>query len=228
MKYKFVLLDADNTIYDFDKASKAAFFEAMSDNKIVIPEESFHRYYEINNLMWELFERGEMPKQMIETERYSRFFSEYGVSGDPVAVNNSYVNRLATHAELIDGAEEVLALLKNAGLRLFIITNGIESVQTGRYSRSPLSKYIEQIFISEVIGYQKPMKEFFDAVYGKIPGFEKNSAIVVGDSLTSDILGANNAGLPAVWYNPKGKTNSGLAIADFEIKRLSELNDLLI
>jgi len=129
--------------------------------------------------------------------------------------------------KLIDGALDVCRTLSGA-CRLYIVTNGIKSVQTRRFSASALKDFFSGVFISEEIGFEKPHRSYFEAVARQIEGFAPQSTLIIGDSLSSDILGGINAGLSTCWFNPEGKkAPEGLTI-DFEIAALHELLPLVL
>lgn len=128
--------------------------------------------------------------------------------------------------ELIEGAQEVLDWLFPR-YDLYVVTNGVEATQRNRLKLSGLDRFMKDIFVSEAVGYQKPQTEFFDYCFQRIPDFQREKTMIIGDSLTSDIQGGNNAGIAACWFNPAGKHNiPGLRI-DREIRNLRELKDFL-
>lgn len=214
MRYDILLFDADNTLFDFTAGEKAAFTEAMNANGVNVEEGMVERYSEINERCWKELERGEIDKKTLVVKRYALFLQHYRLALDAAKVNEDYKNALATQAILIEGALELVKRLSEQA-EVYIITNGLTEVQKGRFSRSPITGYIKKIFISEQMDCKKPDKLFFDMVEREIPGFEKHRAVVIGDSLTSDIQGANNAGIDAVWYNPEKKK----APAGYRIKK---------
>ena len=142
-------------------------------------------------------------------------------------MNALYKERLSEKSILMKDAEEVIKTLSARGYRLFIITNGDAKVQTGRFSKSPLTPYFEKIFISEVIGYQKPSPKFFEAVAEAIPAFDKEKALVIGDSETSDVAGANLFGIGACHMAEKSPPLSERVHAAYTIHALEELYALL-
>lgn len=203
MKYGIILFDADGTLFDFKKCERSALQLALSELSLPNGDTYIERYSEINELMWKRLERGEIEKSRLAVERFEVFLRELSLHGDAARLSELYKARLSEQAYLIEGAESVLSEL-SAEHRLFIITNGIKSVQEGRMSRSPIKKYFEKVFISEELGFEKPRREFFDKVASGISGFSADNAIVIGDSLTSDIQGGINAGIDTCWYNPQG------------------------
>lgn len=202
MSYKILLFDADNTLFDFDAAAKLAFFDMACKYGFAATDENYAIYEKINLDCWHEIERGG-DKQSLLLKRFATFFDAIGINGDVPAINQDYLTALSQKGILYDDTKKLLSTLKAHNKRLFLITNGVESVQKGRLEKSDISLYFENIFISEKIGISKPHKLFFDFVERQIPDFNKQETLVIGDSLTGDIAGANNAGLHCVWFNNK-------------------------
>ena len=211
MKYKYILLDIDNTLFDFDACERQAFYRAMTELGVP-PTEALHsRYSAINDACWRALERGEMTREALQAARYRRLAEEFSLSFDPDEANDLYLTHLAQTDTLYPGASDFVKALAEMA-EIHIITNGLARVQTGRLQRSPLYPFFKKVFISEQVGAAKPDPAFFEAVATEIDGFDKSRAIVIGDSLTSDIKGANNARIDCIWYNPKGKAKGGETI----------------
>jgi 2-haloacid dehalogenase len=204
MKYEFLLFDADHTLFDFNKSEYLALKSALEACGCPSGDDVIERYSEINVRYWKMLERGEIDKISLKLARFVEFGREYGFEDKAVALSDLYMENLAKESHLFDGALEMIAKLAQ-NHRLFIITNGVKSTQDGRFSVSPITKYFEKIFISELIGAEKPSRDFFLAVENGIEGFDKSRAIVIGDSLSSDIKGAINSGLDCIWFNPSEK-----------------------
>ena len=222
---EFVFLDLDDTILDFHKAERIAIGKTIGSFGVEPTEAVLSRYHLINNAHWEKLERGEITREEVLVNRFAVLFAELGVSVDPRACAKTYEGNLSVGHYFLPGAEEAVKALHKK-YRLFLASNGTAAVQQGRLNSAGLYPYFEQVFISQEMGYNKPAREFFDACFARIPGFDPARAIMVGDSLTSDILGGKNAGLPAVWVNPEGK-NCGEIRPDFVIGGIGELEGLL-
>lgn len=208
--YDLVLLDADGTLFDFDTAAASAFRATCAEAGIdaaVVDGGLFERYLEINHALWAALERGEIDKESLKAERFRRLFSERDITAGPVAFSDRYLVHLAEGAQLLDGAESFVRSLAGAGMALAIVTNGIASVQRGRFFRSPLAALIPHLFISEELGAEKPAAEFFAEAFRRFgrDAAEKDGVIVIGDSWAADIVGALGFGLDALWFNPAGK-----------------------
>ncbi len=226
MRYEYLLFDADNTLFDFDRAERHAFAASCKAAGLTDSDELLRRYSVHNNACWTMFDRGEASKEFICVERFRRFFAELGVDADPAAANEAHLATLATCAFPTPHSLEVCARLSKTH-RLFLITNAVASVQRGRLARAEVRPYLEAAFISEEAGAQKPTKAYFDYVFAHIDGITRENCLVIGDSLTSDIQGANNYGLPCCWYNPKRAPKPAELRVDHEITDLRELYDIV-
>lgn len=224
---KNVFLDLDDTILDFQKGERRAIYRAFMDMEIPVNDGIINRYIEINLSCWQALERGEMTKNQVLVDRFQLLFDEMGITKSAVEAQDVYENHLKDEHDFIEGAEELLNRFMAEGkYDLYIATNGIPSVQKPRIKDSDIGKYFKGIFISEEIGYAKPSKGFFDGCFERIDGFSAEETIIVGDSLTSDILGGKRAGIKTCHFNPKNKPYGNI-IPDYKINKLSELIDLL-
>lgn len=223
---KTVFLDLDDTILDFHKSEREAIKSTLTHLGIDAKEEVLARYSEINKTCWERLERGEYTREEVLLNRFKLLFLELGLDTDPKIAKCEYEERLANTCHFVDGAIELLENLKGK-YDLYITSNGTKRVQTKRLELADISKYFEEIFISEDIGANKPNIAFFERVFSKIKGFDKSKAIIVGDSLSSDILGGINAGILTCLFNPKKKPNATEIKPDYEINSLDQLTKLL-
>ena len=225
---KVILWDIDGTVLDFKAAEKAAIKGLFEEFSIgTCTDEMIERYSLINDKYWKKLERGELTKPEVLTLRFVEFFEKEGIAFDKVdEFNSTYQLRLGDTICFNDNAYELIETLKGKVLQ-YAVTNGTQRAQKRKLERSNLNKLFDGIFISDEIGVEKPNKEFFDIVFSKIPNAGRDEVIIVGDSLTSDIKGANNAGIKSVWYNPKGKENNIGVNIDYTIKNLGEIKDII-
>lgn len=226
MKYEFLLFDADHTLFDFNKSEYFALKGALDFYSLPSSDEVIERYSVINIKYWKMLERGEIDKKSLMLARFVEFAREFGFEDKAELLSDLYMKNLASEAHLFDGALNLVADLSKK-YRLFIITNGVKSTQDGRFGLSPITKYFEKIFISEVIGAEKPSKVFFDAVENGIDGYCREKAIVIGDSLSSDIKGAINAGIDCIWYNPMKKDAPEGWNITYTVKSFDEILEIL-
>lgn len=223
---KYVLFDIDDTLLDFGKAEAAAISKTFERIGIPVTEALVRRYSEINDMQWQRLERGEISRAQVLTRRFDILFSELGLNIPSEMAQASYEYLLGVGHYFVDGAPELLEALKGK-YELYIVSNGTANVQDRRLKSAGIIPYFKDIFISERIGFNKPSKEFFNACFERIPGFEKDMAIIVGDRLSSDILGGINAGVRTCWFNPKGEAPDPDIPANYEIRSLSQLPALL-
>ncbi len=206
MRYDTVLLDADDTLLDFHRSEREAVADTMREIGVEPTDEKILAYSGINSSLWRALERGEIEKSVLLYRRFT-LFSEYlgllpNEDRDRHMAEN-YMRSLSTKGYLLDGA---LALCRSlyGSARLYIVTNGVEFIQRGRYAVSGLSDYVDGVFISGVIGHEKPSLSYFTYVAEHIPDFRREKTLIVGDSLTSDMRGGVAFGLDTCWYNPRG------------------------
>ncbi len=224
--YKFLFLDLDDTILDFRKAEDDAIRETLRHFSIPDTDENVALYSAINKRHWKMLERREITRDQLKYLRFARFFEALGVTADPQEAAAFYPQQLGLSHYYLPGAKEaVMALHQNH--RLFLASNGIAAVQHSRLTRANLYPWFEAIFISEEIGADKPAKAFFDGAFGKIPDFDPKQAMIVGDSLTSDVLGGKNAGIATCWVNPGHHAPREDAVPDYQIESITQLPALL-
>lgn len=223
---EFLFLDLDDTIFDFHKAEHIALSKTLRFFGLEPTPEVLDRYSVINRAHWERLERKELTREQVLVGRFATLFQEKNIPAEPVGVARKYEEYLSQGHYFLPGAEE--ALMQLAGkYKLYLASNGTAKVQAGRLASSGISKYFEEIFISQEIGADKPDRVYFDRCAEKIPGYDPRKAMIVGDSLTSDIQGGINAGMTTVWVNPQHKSHPAHIIPDYEIEALSQLQDLL-
>ena len=227
-RYQTLLFDADMTLFDFDAAEREAFGVVMKAHGIHFTEEDYRRYQSINAALWEEFNRGEVTQEFLQTERYFRFLSTMGDYDREMgkACNHAYLYALGECPQLLDGAEDFCREIAK-DFDCYLITNGLSIAQRGRFGRSSIKPYFKGIFISEEIGYQKPRKEYFDEVFRVIGEERRENALIIGDSLSSDIAGGRNTGIDTVWFNPKKKENRSDILPTYEVSGYDELYTLL-
>lgn len=225
-RYDIALFDADDTLFDFEKASEYALRHTMGKHGHHFDETIHAAYMRINQGVWNRLERGEITRDALRFERFRLFFEEIGIDADPEAYNEDFLTLLGEGWFLLPGALE-LCRETAKHCRMAVVTNGFWRVQTNRMEKSGLSAYFEKVYVSEQVGYQKPHPRFFETVLEDLRVTDKQRVILLGDSLTSDMAGAIQAGIPCCWYNPKGKDRKGLPV-DYEIHTLSEFLPILL
>lgn len=223
---EFVFIDLDDTILDFHKAEQVGIRNTLRHFGIEPTEETIELYLQINRDHWRRLERGEITRKQVNEGRFEVLFQQLGHKVDGAACAAYYLSQLGLTHDYLPGAEDAITRLSKK-YRLFIASNGNVSVQFPRMAHSGLNKLVEQAFISEELRQNKPSKAYFDICFSRIADFDPAKAIMVGDSLTSDIQGGINAGLRTCWFNPTGKPNTTGIRPDYEIASLAQLETLL-
>lgn len=222
MRYKYILLDVDGTLLDFKACEAVAFRRGFEDFGLPYSDEVYAIYHELNAELWKLHESQMITREELLNTRFVKLFERCGLDADGVAFEKNYHVRLSEGAFLEPGAIELLEKLKNSPCEIYIVTNGTLLTQKRRLRESGIGVYAKKTFISEEIGVQKPLKEYFAYCFGQIPGFDPKEAIIVGDSLTADIRGGINAGIATCWYNPDRKTAEEI-VPEYEAHTLDEV-----
>lgn len=227
MAYKFLLFDLDHTLLDFESAEETALTQMLEDMNF--PNiQAFKDYYKpMNQGLWKDLEQKKLTKQELVDSRFAIGFAHFGITVDGAEMALRYQDYISLQGQSFPGAEEMLAELVERGYQLYGATNGVTAIQEGRLAHSTIAPYFKEVFISEQLHTQKPEPAFFDKVGQLIPGFSKEQALMIGDSLTADIVGGNAAGIDTVWYNPDRKENTSPAVPTYEADSYSKILALL-
>lgn len=223
---EFLFLDMDDTILDFHKAEAVALRNTLKQFGVEPTDEVCALYSQINKGWWERLERKEVTRQQLQVGRFADLFDQLGVVADAVACAPCYMKNLGIGHYFLPGAEEAVAALSKK-YRLYLASNGELNTQKSRIASADIAQYFEKIFISGEIGVDKPDKRFFEGCFDQIPDFDPKRALMVGDSLTSDIQGGKNAGIPTCWVNPAHKPARPDIQPDYQIESITQLEALL-
>lgn len=224
--YNTILFDIDDTLMDFRLSERAALHNTFLDYGMPDGFSRFHdSYREISSVLWRDLEQGTMPLATLGTERFKRLFHQHGLEFSAEAFGSQYLDYLGRETHLFPEAEAMVLGLSHC--RLAVITNGFGAVQKARIKNSPMQHLFEHIIISEEAGYQKPHTGIFDYAFKKLGMKSKDSVLIVGDSLTSDIKGGVDYGISTCWFNPQGKLNGTAVQPTHEIRCLSELQEIV-
>lgn len=226
-KYSILLFDADATLLDFKRSENEAVRECLDYYKCTSSDDVIETYSEINAQYWQMLERGEIQKEKLYCARWEALINYYGFDCTATDISNKYIERLTEKSYLIDGALKLCQDLYGK-FKMYIVTNGQKSVQRGRLFPSPIFKYFDDCFISEDIGYEKPSPHFFEAIAKRIPSYENEKAIIIGDSLTSDMVGGINAGIDTCWYNPYRKELPANMKLTYIVNSLDTVSEILL
>ena len=217
MRYKRILMDLDDTLFDFQAGNRRAVAELMQELGLSSPT-VFDEYQSINHACWQALERGEMTQEILHVERFRRFLSSKGRSDDPRVVADRFANLLGRQAIPIPGALESLKAISRH-IPVVLLTNGITVIQEARLEISGIRPLVHSAVISQQAGVSKPDPAIF---YQALEGIDPSRALMIGDGINSDVLGANRSGIDICWYNPSGKDlPSGLHV-EYEIQEISQ------
>ncbi len=228
MVYNTVILDADNTLFDFDRAEHEALRQVMTAHGYPFTPETEALYLSFNRELWTRFDQGRVTQAWLTVERFRRLNAALGGSCDPEAMNAEYLTRLGEGAYLLPGAEAFCRTLSQAGVVLAIATNGVARVQRARLSASPLAPYFPHLFISEELGAQKPLPAFFTPMLNALKVTDRGRCLMVGDNLLSDIKGGQDAGLDTAWYNPHHRPNPTSIVPTYTVENFDSLLPLIL
>ena len=227
MTYKFLLFDLDHTLLDFDTAEDVALTQLFKEEGIEDIQAYKDYYVPMNKSLWKDLELKKITKKELVNTRFSKLFSHFGIEKDGIYLAEHYQFYLAQQGQVFSGAMELLDSLIDRGYELYAATNGITTIQTGRLEQSGIAPFFKEIFISEQLHTQKPDAAFYEKIGARIPNFNKNHALMIGDSLSADIQGGNNAGIDTIWYNPHHLENKSLAQPTYEVDSYQALLELL-
>lgn len=232
-RYTMLLFDVDNTLLNFDASEEKAFNSLLLHFGMEPEDRLLQEYHQINRSCWELFEEGKMEKEEVLLRRFELFFSRHNCQADGKEAELFYRERLGDSSVLIPGALELCRDLSRE-YALYIVTNGVAGTQYKRLESSGLNPYFKGIFVSEEAGSPKPQKEFFDYCFEQMrllgverPEERKGEMLLIGDSLTSDMRGGENAGIDTCWYNPRGLSNDKGVSVSMEVSSYEEIREIL-
>ncbi len=212
------LFDLDQTLLDFHASEYKALGIVLRTNGLAFSDEIYRAFKACNQSLWLELEKGNISRTELFTKRFQDVFSRCGGSAawlDPLKVNDDFIRTMSVNGVLMDGALEFVRRVREniPDTRLYIASNGATINAKGRIASTGLGRYIDGLFISEDMGVTKPDAAFFDICLNRI-GEPKSSCIMIGDSLTSDMLGAKNASLDSVWFMPSGNIEEAMAAYD--------------
>ena len=223
-RYKYLLFDLDDTLLNFQQAQELAFKKLLEDEDIVYSYNLFEQYEKINKALWRRFEKGELANTEVTRQRFIQFFEQFGKNVDGREIDIRYRSYLAEGNQLFEGVVDMLEKLHKTH-KLYVASNGIGITQHTRLKNNDLNKYFEKIFISEEIGSKKPDREFFEKIFGEVGIENKDEVLMIGDTLTSDILGANNIGIDSCLVDIH-KVESNDIIPTYTINKTIEILEL--
>lgn len=226
-EYKFILWDIDDTLIDFKASEKVALKKCFKVYDVELSEEDIEVYSKINQDYWKMLELGQIEKGLMLGQRFTDFIEYLKVKGiDGATINKEFQMSIGDHVVMFDGAMEICEKLKGVKPQ-YAVTNGTIIAQERKLKNTGLDEIFDGVFISDKIGFQKPDARFFKHVFANIPGFNPEEAIIIGDSLSSDMKGANNAGIDSCWFNFREVENEDGIEFNYEIKCIEELYEII-
>lgn len=225
---KYVLWDIDGTLLDFELAENTAIRECFKDfNFGNCSDKQLEDYKKINNKYWKRLENGEISKKEVLEGRFVEFFLKNGINSDIASeFNEAYQICIGNIVYYMKNAKETVLALKTK-YKQYGATNGTIVAQEIKLAKSGLDKLLDDVFISEKIGFDKPSINYYETVFKKVGSHNLEEYIMIGDSLTSDMQGGINAGIATCWFNPNKKENDKKLNIDYEINDLKEVIDIL-
>ena len=225
LKYKFLLFDLDHTLLDFDAAEDIALTQLLEEEGVEDIQTYKDYYVTMNKALWKDLEQKKITKAELINTRFEKLFAHFGIEKDGSYLAERYQFFLSKQGQTYLGVEDLLKNLIKQGYELYAATNGITYIQTGRLEQSGIKPYFKEIFISEQLHTQKPDALFYEKIGQQIAGFSKEKTLMIGDSLTADIQGGNNAGIDTIWYNPHHLENKTQAQPTYEVHSYKDLLD---
>jgi 2-haloacid dehalogenase len=219
--YQIFLLDIDNTLLDFNAAEKRGFRKVIESYEVEYDSEMLEQYQKINRNLWSLLEQGKISKGELLNTRFGEFFRLYHIEASGKEAESRFRKHLGESSDLVPNAKETLLQLKKQGKKLYSASNGVYDTQIKRLKNAGIHDLFDGMFISEKVGYEKPAIPFFEYCFSNIPDFEKEKTIMVGDSISSDIQGAINAGIDSCLFSRS--ENPLPSSATYTIKNILEL-----
>ena len=229
LPYKFLLFDLDHTLLDFDRAEDLALTFLLEEAGVASQEIKVYKdhYIPMNRAMWEDLNHGLITKPELLRTRFSRLFEHFGKEVDGSFLAGRYQHFLSRQGQELPQAHAFLADVKDRGHKIYAATNGVSFIQRGRLQASSILPFFDDVFISDEVGAHKPSTDFFDKIANQVHDFHPSSALMIGDSLTADIQGGNNAGIDSVWFNPSNIVNETPAVPTYQVKSYEEILKIL-
>ena len=227
MKYKFLFFDLDHTLLDFDAAEDIALTQLLEEEGVEDIQAYKDYYVPMNKSLWKDLEQKKITKSELINTRFAKLFAHFGIEKDGAYLAERYQFFLSKQGQTFPGVEDLLRKLISQGYELYAATNGITYIQTGRLEQSGIAPFFKEIFISEQLHTQKPDAEFYEKIGAQIPNFDKNQTLMIGDSLSADIQGGQNAGIDTVWYNPQHLENTTQLHPTHEVHSYKDLLNCL-
>lgn len=227
-RYEAIFLDADGTLLDFNKSQRTALRKVLTQYNYPWNEEINQVFAEENERVWQQYEQNLLTREDVHKQRFSRFFQRVGMKNCPniEEINQMYISLMAQSGSLLEGAYTLCETLSKH-TDIYITTNGMHSAKTGVLKKSGLEPFVKDMFVSDVVGYQKPAAQYFEYIFQKERITDKSKVIILGDSLTADMQGGRNAGIATCLFDPQNKIRLPHPLCDHKITALTQFLDIV-
>jgi len=222
---KAVLIDIDNTLLDFNLSAFESVRQTFTDNGLPVDESTFSTFKKINDELWLKIERAELDRAGLHKIRFELILKALGLKADGQKIEREFRSNLFNIAIPVKDAKEILEYLSSK-YAIYLASNAIYNQQVNRLTKSRLIGFVKNLFISERIGFNKPTKEFFDECFKNMNGIKPSETVMIGDSITADVIGGKDYGMTTVWYN-HDKSNTPCDKADYKIENLLQIKEIL-
>lgn len=226
MNKKIILLDLDNTLIDFNECARHSIMDAFAKFGFEYTEKVFETFITENIKIWKRLEKGEITKPQLRADRWNIILGKLGIDYDGTVLEEMFENGVARYACPVEGAYDLLNYLYGK-YKLYIVSNGFRFVQESRLKIGDFEKYFDGLFVSEDIGIAKPATEFFEYCFQKLSNPPKSDTILIGDSLSADIIGGANYGIDTIWFNKNGDPMPESITPTHTVSTLKEIHTIL-
>lgn len=228
-KFTHIFFDLDHTLWDYDYNARKVLsdiYEQFSLQKVLTCslDGFISTFFKINAELWHYYNSGQISRDDIRVMRFLKVFKACGSKDELLAaeISTSFLYHCPRQTRLMPDADILLNYLQKK-YQLSIITNGFEEVQAIKMRSAGLEKYFNYVFTSETTGHRKPEAELFYHALEITKG-EKSMSLMIGDNHYTDVMGAVNAGITPLFYNPTGRKKSD---CELQVTHLSELMKIL-
>ena len=218
-----VLIDVDDTLLDFDRCAAISITKAEQETGVILPEDRFAVFKRVNRQLWDRLQAGEYDLKHLRTIRWNTMFAEMGVESDGVEFEYHFERALEKSAEPVAGALDLLKTLSRH-FPVFAASNAPSGQQEERLRLAGMDRYFAGVFVSGDLGFSKPDPRYFEAVLSALP-YPPESLVMIGDSVSADILGAKPFGMQTVLFDPQSASKGDEA--DATVRALCEIPAVL-
>lgn len=223
---KHVLIDIDNTLLDFDKCAKTAVKEIMRQFSLPVTDKDLEDFIKISDSLWEQIEKGTITRPEMYKKRSSTFLNNLGYTADADLMERLFREHIKVSKETVDGAEDLLAYL-HTKYTISAISNASHDQQSKRLELANLFRYVDNCFTSNQIGSEKPNAKFFDYCFNALDNPKKEEVILIGDSITADVIGGKNYGIKTCYFEFKSPKKTYNVTPDYKVYSLAEIKSIL-